>query len=108
MSSSPLELPILISQLPHVAKLQNAEQSKPEIQRSLFAPLIAEHLRRDSKRVGKVDGQEAPNAVHREKDHPEDGSRQEQQAAGERKKQDEDTKGSESSPWSGNIVNMKV
>lgn len=106
MSTSPLEWPILISQLPHVAKLQNAEQAKPEIQRSLFAPLIAEYLRRDSKRVGKVDGQDAPNAVHRDKEQSD--RQHEQQASDERKKKDEETKASESSPWSGNIVDMKV
>lgn len=105
--TSPLDLPILISQLPHVAKLQNAEQVKPELQRSLFAPLIAEHLRRNQQRVNRVDKNEEVSALNQDGEGQQGG----QPPAGNKEKKkdpDAETNASESSPWSGNIVDMKI
>jgi len=107
MSSTPLDLPILISQLPYVQKIAHAEKAKPEIQKLLFGPLIAEHLKKNEEKVQQVEKKEKTNPVHR------DGQQKEQQqAASERKEKDEDddpdTGSSNASPWSGNIVNVKI
>lgn len=108
MSSTPLDLPILISQLPYVAKIAHAENAKPEVQKQLFGPLINEHIRQNENKVQQVDKKEKTNPVDR------DGQHKEQQAQPERKKQEKeeeespDTGASTSSPWAGNIVNVKI
>lgn len=109
MSSGPLDLPVLISQLPYVQKLAHAEKAKPEIQKALFAPVIAEHLRKAEGKVKNVEKRDKTNPVDQ------DGKkREEPQAPLKRKaKTDEpveevETEPSNSSPWSGNIVNVKI
>lgn len=108
MSATPLDLPVIISQLHYVQKFAHAEQAKPEIQKQLFAPVIAEHLRKQGKeQVAAVDKKEKTDSVDR------DGAQQNQQhMAGERRKkekqEDEEMLTSNASPWTGNIVNVKI
>jgi len=109
MSSTPLDLPILISQLPYVAKVALSETSKSEVQKQLFGPLINEHIRQNEGKVQQVDKKEEVSSV----DH--DGhQQQEQQAQSDRKKQEmeeetsSDTGTPSDSPWAGNIVNVKI
>lgn len=108
MSSTPLDLPVLISQLPYVAKIAHAEKAKPEIQKTLFGPLIAEHLQKNQGKVQQVEKKEKTDPVDR------DGRQnQQQQASSERKEKEKeeespDTGSSSASPWSGNIVNVKI
>jgi hypothetical protein len=106
MSSTPLDLPILISQLPYVQKIAHAEKAKPEIRKLLFGPLITEHLRKNEEKVQHIEKKEKAIPVDR------DGHQKEQQASSERKEKkeddDPDTGSSNTSPWSGNIVNVKI
>jgi len=108
MSSTPLDLPILISQLPFVQKIAHAEKAKPEIQKLLFGPLITEQIRKNEGKVQQVEKKEKTDPVDR------DGQKKEQQqAASERKKKENEddspeTGSSNASPWSGNIVNVKI
>ncbi len=108
MSPTPLDLPILISQLPYVAKVAHVEKAKPEIQKQLFGPLINEHIRQNESKVQQVDKNERTSPVDR------DGQQNEQQALPERKKQEKEeeaspyTGASSTSPWAGNIVNVKI
>lgn len=108
MSTTPLDLPVLISQLPYVAKIAHAETAKPEIQKQLFGPLINEHIRQNESKVQQVNKKEEVAPVDR------DGQQKgEQQAHSERKKQEKeeespDAGASTTSPWAGNIVNVKI
>ena len=108
MGTTPLDLPILISQLPFVQKIAHAEKAKPEIQKLLFGPLIIEQLKKNEGKVQEVEKKEKTNPVDR------DGKQNEQQQATsdrKEKKKDEDspeTSPSNASPWSGNIVNVKM
>jgi len=107
MSSSPLNLPILIAQLPYVAKIAHMEKAKPEIHKQLFGPLINEHIRQNESKVQQVDKKEMTSAIDR------DGKQHEQQAKPEKKKdkkeeEDPESGSSNPSPWSGNIVNVKI
>lgn len=109
MSSTPLDLPILISQLPYVSKIAHAEKAKPEIQKTLFGPLITEHLHKSGEKVQQVEKKEKTEAVDR------DGKQNEQQQTSSKRKEKDETdedspeSGSSSgSPWSGNIVNVKI
>ncbi len=109
MSSTPLDLPILISQLPYVQKIAHAEKAKPEIQRELFGPMIREQLQKQEGKVQQVHKKTETEAVDR------DGkNNQQQEASSERKRKEEpeddnpETGSSNTSPWAGNIVNVKT
>ncbi|BCS87407.1 hypothetical protein [Pseudodesulfovibrio sediminis] len=109
MSTTPLDLPILIAQLPYVQKIAHAEKAKPEIQRQLFNPLLRENIEKQQGKVQQVEKKTATDPIQR------DGhSAEQQQASSERKKKEtedeasSDTGSSNPSPWAGNIVNVKI
>ncbi|MDD4951096.1 MAG: hypothetical protein PHV85_00975 [Desulfovibrionaceae bacterium] len=106
MAASPLDLPVLVSQLPFVQKLANAEQARPEMERTLFAPLMAEHQKLLQERIQGVNKKERAEAVGRDA-----GSKGQQQAPTEhreKKPEDQETTASNASPWAGNIINVKI
>lgn len=109
MSSTPLDLPVLISQLPYVQKIAHAEKAKPEIRQELFGPMIQEQLRKREGTVQQVEKKTRTDAIDRDGHND-----QKQQAASERKhkgteeEEGPDTGTSNASPWAGNIVNVKI
>ena len=109
MSSTPLDLPILISQLPFVQKIAHAEKAKPEINQLLFGPVIQEQLRKREGMVQQVEKKTEIDPINREGHND---NRQEASSDGKRKDTDEedspDTGASNASPWAGNIVNVKI
>lgn len=109
MSSTPLDLPILIAQLPYVAKIAHAEKATPDIQKQLFGPLINEHIRKNQSKVQQVEKKQETAPIDR------DGKQNQQQAQPERKQKEKEDKeeapesgSSTLSPWSGNIINVKI
>ena len=109
MSTSPLDYPVLISQLPIAGKLVNAEQLSPELQREIFQPVLQQQLRDQSKKVQEVDKKERATTVNRD----DRGGGRGQSLARERKHKEEEeeetpTTASNASPWSGNIINVKI
>ncbi|NDV20592.1 hypothetical protein GO013_14365 [Pseudodesulfovibrio sp. JC047] len=108
MSPTPLDLPILISQLPYVQKIAHAENAKPEIQRQLFGPLIREQIQKQEGLVQQVEKNANTAQVDR------DGHNNEHQPPPfEHKEKEQDAEPSEggassASPWAGNIVNVKI
>lgn len=109
MSSTPLDLPVLISQLPYVAKVAHAEKAGPEVKQQLFGPLIDAQIRQSESKIQEVNKKQKTDPVDR------DGKQQQQQAAPEsrkekQKEEDEnpDSGSSNPSPWSGNIINVKI
>ncbi len=109
MSTTPLDLPTLIAQMPHVAKITQADRSAPEVQKQLFGPLIQEQLRKKEGTVQQVNKKERTSSVDR------DGQQQQKQQMQKKKKRQEkdvddeaETGYSDPSPWAGNIVNMKI
>ncbi|KAB1443649.1 hypothetical protein [Pseudodesulfovibrio senegalensis] len=107
MSSSPLDLPVLISQLHYVQKFAHAEQTSPALQKQLFGPIIAEHLRQQGKeQVQNIDPKEKTNAVDR--DGKGNTPQQHAEEQKEQKEKEQETITSNASPWAGNIVNVKI
>lgn len=109
MNPTPLDLPVLISQLPFVQKIAHAEKAKPEVNQQLFGPLIQEQLRRREGMVQQVNKKEPTDPVDRDghNNEPQEASSQRQEK--ERREEDSpDTGASSGSPWSGNIVNVKI
>ncbi|BDQ32872.1 hypothetical protein [Pseudodesulfovibrio portus] len=108
MSSTPLDLPVLISQLPFVQKIAHAETAKPEIRQQLFNPMVQEQVQKREGTVQQVAKKTATDPVDRD-----GGNNEKQQASSERKQKEEeeespDTGASNASPWAGNIVNVKI
>lgn len=109
MSSTPLDLPVLISQLPFVQKIAHAEKAKPEVQQLLFGPAIQEQIRKQEGKVAQVEKKSEVDPVDR--DGRQEKKRQEMSEKKKQESEDEespDTGASSTSPWSGNIVNVKI
>jgi hypothetical protein len=109
MSPSPLDLPVLISQMPYVAKIAHAEKAGPEIKKQLFGPLINEYIQRNESKVQQVEKKEKTSPVDRDGHQP---GQQQSMAEHDRKEHDDgdkqETSSSNPSPWSGNIVDVKI
>lgn len=109
MSPTPLDLPVLISQLPYVAKIAHAEKAGPEIKKQLFGPLINEYIQKNESKVQQVEKKEQTAPLDRD-GHQQQG--QQTLADHERKEKGDEDKGETTpashSPWSGNIVDIKI
>ena len=109
MSATNLDLSVLIAQMPYAAKIASVEKAAPEVQKQIYGPLVNENIREDESKVQKTQKKEATDPVD------EEGHQQGQQASSDKKKskKEEETEGEESnpssnSPWTGNIVNVKI
>lgn len=109
MSSSPLDLPTIFSQLPMLQPLANAEQMGREIQQSLFAPLVAQHQKLEQEKVQVVEKQEPADPVSRDRQG------NQRRRAMRRKarpppepEQKPETSPANASPWAGNILDVKI
>jgi len=110
MSSTPLDLPVLISQMHHVAKIAHAEKAGPEIRKQLFGPLIQEHIRKNESKVQQVEKKEATTPLDRDGHQQQQGQQQLAQREAKNKDNEEKDEGkpSNTSPWTGNIINVKI
>lgn len=108
MSTSPLDYPVLISQLPIAGKLVNAEQLSPELRREMFQPILQQQLKEEAQTVQQVEKKQRTSAVTRE-GHGGGGQTPRQEREGKEKdREEEQATASNASPWSGNIINVKI
>ncbi|CCO24961.1 hypothetical protein [Maridesulfovibrio hydrothermalis] len=104
----PVDMPIIISQLANVQKISNSEITKAQMQQTLMInPAEQEKNKEAQKQIQKIDKEEGPNTVQDE------GSSNTQQHASSRRKKKEEKEQDEGhetkpSPWSGNIINVKI
>ena len=109
MSASPLDYPVLISQLPIAGKLVNAEQLSPELRREIFQPILQRQLREEAQTVQQVEKEERTSTVKRDArgggQNPTPGKDREQKHEAE---EESPATASNASPWSGNIINVKI
>ncbi|MDO9082035.1 MAG: hypothetical protein Q7U56_01985 [Humidesulfovibrio sp.] len=109
MASTPLDLPILVSQLPSMQQIAAAHLVPHEAQQVLFGQMVAEHQRKDEQKVQEVEKKEGLEALG-----PETGGKNSTPGfARQRRPQPEalpqpDTQSSNASPWAGNIINVKI
>ncbi|WP_250645467.1 hypothetical protein [Salidesulfovibrio onnuriiensis] len=90
-------------------KLANAELVKSDIQKQLFAPVIAEHLRKQGKeQVQGIDKKEKADAIDRDGSNKQEQQFQQQERKGKEASDKEETSPSTDSPWAGNIINVKI
>lgn len=112
MSTTPLDLPILISQLPNLQQIMGPQHVPAEAQQALFGQLVADNQRKEEQTVQVVEKEDGLEAMGRDtggnknapQQHPTRKPRQslapEPGAAG--------TQSSNASPWAGNIINVKI
>lgn len=108
MPTTPLDLPVLISQMPYAARITHVEQASADIQKQLYNPLIHETVQKEQSKVQEVNKRAKTSRVDR--DGGNDG--QQGQSDGKRKEkkseEEQETSSANPSPWSGNIVNVKI
>ena len=115
MSSSPLDLPILISQLPNVQQVLGPQHIPHEAQQVIFGQMVAENQRKEEHNVQEVEKEEGLDAMGRDSGGNNKQAQQQAQQRVARPKpppEPEQTTGgtqsSNASPWAGNIINVKI
>jgi hypothetical protein len=114
MSSSPLDLPILISQLPNLQQVLGPQHIPAEAQQALFGQIVAENQRKEEHSVQQVEKEEGLDAMGRDSGGNKEGQRQARQHQARPKpppaepEQSAGTQSSNASPWAGNIINVKI
>lgn len=109
MNTTPLDLPVLISQMPYAARLVHVEKASPDMQKQLYNPLVHANVQKEQAKVQEVNKKTRTSEVDRD-------GRQEQQFAQsesgrhpeEEEAEEQETNPASASPWSGNIVNVKI
>lgn len=103
----PVDMPLIISQLANVQQLSNAEMTKAQMQQSLVInPTEQEHNKEAQKQIQNIEKDEDSQAVG----DRDGGSRQDTSPRKRNKKESEakDEVKTKPSPWSGNIINVKI
>lgn len=102
----PMDMPLIISQLANVQKISNSEITKAQMQQTLMInPAEQEKNKEAQKQIQQIDKDETSQAIQ-----DEGGGNAQQHASGKRKKKETEPeeKKTKSSPWSGNILNVKI
>ena len=105
--STSINFPVLLAQLPHLQELAGADKARPEMAAAFNEQLAAETHKKEQEQVQKVEKQEKLDAAG---DKPRDerpgyrGSRNRKQSESE----PEEDESRPTSPWAGNILNLKV
>ncbi|EPR42435.1 hypothetical protein dsx2_2824 [Desulfovibrio sp. X2] len=102
-----VDLILLIQQLPHLSKIVTASHVHPETQRANLYEQVQEHQELSHDQVQEIEKKEKSKQVE------EDDSNSGQQMHGEHERREEepeepDQPASNASPWSGNLLNLKV
>jgi len=113
MSSAPLDMPVLISQLLNAQQFMGPQHVPHEAQQALFGQLVAENQRKQEQAVQEVDKSDGAEPMGRDSGGNKNASQPpprqaRQHTAGA---DDSETLGgpsSNASPWSGNIINVKI
>lgn len=107
MSVTNANLPVLLAQLPILAKASAADQNHPEIQAKLSEEFAKAEALRRRERVEGTDKSGALKQLHKD---DQGGSGGQQQAPGKRSKKEakEEPVGPPTTPWAGHIINTKI
>lgn len=112
MAANPLDLPILISQLPNVQLLMGPQHAPHEAHRALFGQLVADNQRQAEQAVQEVEKGEGAEAMGRDSGGNKNASQNAPRQGQRRPPPQPDTiqgaPASNASPWAGNIINVKI
>ncbi len=102
-----IQLPVLLSLLPKVGKLIQAEQDRPSMQQALAAEQMRDLFRQEREQVAEL--KKTQETLHVRPDDERDQRRRQEQSRREREAQHNQDAGTEhNDPWSGQIINIKV
>jgi len=107
--STSINFPVLLAQLPHLQELAGADKARPEMTAAFNEQLAAEAQKKEQEQVQKVDKQNRLDAAGDKpaEEHPGyRGSRRRKRPDPEPEAEEDASRGA--SPWSGNILNLKV
>lgn len=112
MATNPLDMPVLISQLPNLQQVMGPQHMPHEAQLALFGQMVADNQRKEETTVQVVEKDDGLDAMGREhggnknaaQHHP---ARQRPAPAPE-PEQAGSTQTSNASPWAGNIINVTI
>jgi hypothetical protein len=110
MSTTPLDLPILISQLPNMQQIAGSHIIPQDAQQALFGQMVADNQRKDDQKVQEVEKKEGMEAIgpdHGGKNSSGGNPRQHRRPMADNQPAP-DTQSSNASPWAGNIINVKI
>jgi hypothetical protein len=110
MATTPLDLPILISQLPNLQQIAGSHIIPQDAQQALFGQMVADHQRKDDQKVQEVEKKEKLEAIGRDaggKNSAPGFSRPRRRPPPETQPEP-GTQSSNASPWAGNIINVKI
>ena len=104
----PVDMPLIISQLANVQKISNSEVTKSGLQQTLMInPEEQEKNKEAQKQIQKTEKDEAAISVR--EDNGSSGGRQQFKRKRQKKEEEpEEKEPAKESPWSGNIINVKI
>lgn len=102
-----IQLPVLLSLLPKVGKMIQAEQDRPPMQQAMAAQLMQEALKKEREKIPDVKKTEESFLVRPDDEHNhERGGHQPRHRRDQPEPEEEPSAGRNA--WSGQIVNLKI
>lgn len=103
-----IQLPVLLSLLPKVGKMIQAEQDRPPMQQALTAQLMQDALKKEREKVAelKKTGENMQVRPDDEHDQGRGGGRNRNQRRPSEEAEEEPAESPD--PWSGQIVNLRI
>ncbi|WP_045223052.1 hypothetical protein [Desulfonatronum thioautotrophicum] len=101
-----IQLPVLLSLLPKVGKLIQAEQDRPPMQQALTAALMQDALKKERERIPDV--KKTEGSFHVRPDDEQGQGDQQQYRNQQRHAEPEGEPSAETDPRTGQIVNLKI
>ncbi|WP_035271260.1 hypothetical protein [Desulfonatronum thiodismutans] len=103
-----VQLPVLLSLLPKVGKMIQAEQDRPAMQQALAGSLMQEALKKERERIAEVKKTEESFQVRPEDEQDRGRGGRQPRRDQRRQAEPEDEPLGHKDPWSGQIVNLKI
>ncbi|HAS90247.1 MAG TPA: hypothetical protein DCS48_13230 [Desulfovibrio sp.] len=105
---SPVDMPLIISQLANVQKISNSEVTKSGLQQTLMINPEEQEKNKDSqKQIQKTEKDEAAISV-RDDNGSKGGQHHHPRKHQKKEEEPEEEQQPKKSPWSGNIINVKI
>ncbi|WP_320008904.1 hypothetical protein [Maridesulfovibrio sp.] len=103
-----VDMPLIISQLANVQKISNSEVTKAQLQQTLMInPEEQEKNKEAQKQIQKTEKDEATISV-KDEDHAKGGQQHSRRRHKKQEEEPEEEQLPQKSPWSGNIINVKI
>lgn len=103
-----IQLPVLLSLLPRVGKMIQAEQDRAPMQQALTAALMQDALKKEREKTPDVKKTEESFNIRADDEQDQGRGGRQQRRSHRRQAKPEEESSSDNDPWSGQIVDLKV